>query len=114
MTLRRPVRARVADGFGPRGDRFHGGLDFPAARGTLVRAAARGLVVVARRHSGGFGKLVVVRHRRGRTSWYAHLSRIGVPTGRLCDAGRRSVASARPARRRGRTSTSSFARAARR
>jgi len=87
MTLRRPVRARVADGFGPRGDRFHGGLDFPAARGTLVRAAARGLVVVARRHSGGFGKLVVVRHRRGRTTWYAHLSQIGVAPGRRVSRG---------------------------
>jgi len=87
IALRRPVPTGVADGFGPRGERFHGGLDFPAAAGTRVHVAARGVVVVARRHSGGFGKLVVVRHRRGRTSWYAHLSRIGVPTGRVVRRG---------------------------
>jgi peptidoglycan hydrolase-like protein with peptidoglycan-binding domain len=82
IRLRRPVHALVADGFGPRGDRFHAGVDLPTAAGVRVRSAAGGRVVVARWHSGGFGKLVVVLHRAGRTTWYAHLSRIGVRAGR--------------------------------
>jgi hypothetical protein len=82
IPLRWPVRAPVGDGFGPRGDRFHAGLDLTAGSGTRVHAAAGGRVVVARWHPGGFGNLVVVLHRRGRSTWYGHLSRIGVRPGR--------------------------------
>jgi murein DD-endopeptidase MepM/ murein hydrolase activator NlpD len=75
------VGTGVGDRFGPRGSRFHTGLDFPAGHGVRVHAASGGRVVVARWHSGGYGNLVVVLHRHGRTTWYAHLSRIGVRPG---------------------------------
>ena len=81
ITLARPVAAQAADRFGPRGSRFHAGLDFPARRGAPVVAARRGVVVSAGWDSGGFGNLVVVRHRRGVTTWYAHLARVRVHTG---------------------------------
>jgi murein DD-endopeptidase MepM/ murein hydrolase activator NlpD len=84
-----PIGAPVGDGFGPRGNAMHTGLDFPAASGTPVRAAGRGCVSSAGYDPGGYGNLVVIEHRAGMTSWYAHLSRISVSTGQCVVAGRR-------------------------
>jgi murein DD-endopeptidase MepM/ murein hydrolase activator NlpD len=84
-----PVGGAPTDGFGPRGGAFHTGLDYPKAHGEGVAAAGRGCVSFAGWDSGGYGKLVVIRHRLGMTSWYAHLSRISVPRGRCVVAGSR-------------------------
>jgi murein DD-endopeptidase MepM/ murein hydrolase activator NlpD len=84
-----PVRAPVGDRFGPRGARFHTGLDFTAAAGTPVAAAGYGCVESAGWSPGGYGNLVVVRHRLGMTSWYAHLERIRVRSGACLRAGDR-------------------------
>ena len=83
-----PLGVPVGDRFGPRGNMFHTGLDFPAPSGTPVAAAGRGCVESVGRDA-GYGKLVVIRHRLGMTSWYAHLSRIDVPRGRCVVAGDR-------------------------
>jgi murein DD-endopeptidase MepM/ murein hydrolase activator NlpD len=82
-----PVAAAISDGFGPRGDLFHTGIDYPVAHGTTIRAAGRGCVASAGRTTGGYGKLVVIGHRLGMTSWYAHLSRILVRPGQCLVAG---------------------------
>ena len=84
-----PVRSPVGDRFGPRGARFHTGIDFPAAAGTPVAAAGYGCVESAGWSPGGYGNLLVLRHRRGMTSWYAHLSRIAVRRGACVVAGSR-------------------------
>src|SRR3954449_4904660 len=44
MSLARPISTAIGDGFGPRGNKFHPGLDFPAAFGTAVFAARSGRV----------------------------------------------------------------------
>ena len=72
----RPVSGRVGDGFGWYSGRRHTGLDFPVAHGTRVAAAGRGVTLFAGFNTGGYGNLVVVKHRLGFTSWYAHLSRV--------------------------------------
>jgi murein DD-endopeptidase MepM/ murein hydrolase activator NlpD len=77
----RPVGGSIGDGFGWIGGRRHTGLDFPAASGTPIGAAGRGTVGFAGWNSGGYGNLVVVRHRLGFETWYAHLSRIAVAAG---------------------------------
>jgi peptidase M23-like protein/putative peptidoglycan binding protein len=87
LTLRRPVRAPIGDRFGPRGNRFHPGVDFPAPYGARVRAAASGRVVYAGWDSGGYGYLVTLAHRNGVRTMYAHLSRIRVRIGRWIRAG---------------------------
>lgn len=87
--LRRPVNAPVGDRFGPRGNRFHAGLDLPAPYGARVRAARKGRVVKAGWSSDGFGYLVVIRHRRHVRTMYAHLSHIGVHRGERVVAGER-------------------------
>ena len=87
--LLRPVSAPVTERFGPRGNRFHAGLDLPASYGARVRAARKGRVVKAGWSSGGFGYLVVIRHRRRVRSMYAHLSHVGVHRGERVFAGER-------------------------
>jgi peptidoglycan hydrolase-like protein with peptidoglycan-binding domain len=82
-----PIRYRIGDTFGPRGNGFHPGLDYPAPAGTRVSAAGRGRVVFAGWDSGGYGNLVVIEHPQGVRSMYAHLSRIDVGSGRSVVAG---------------------------
>jgi murein DD-endopeptidase MepM/ murein hydrolase activator NlpD len=82
-----PVAAAAGDRFGPRGDGFHPGIDFPVAAGTTIGAAGRGCVSFAGWSTGGYGKLVIVEHRLGMTSWYAHLSSIAVRRGTCVVAG---------------------------
>jgi murein DD-endopeptidase MepM/ murein hydrolase activator NlpD len=74
----RPVPGPIGDGFGaPRGGgRTHDGLDFPVPYGTRVGAAGRGTTIYAAYNYGGYGNLVVIQHRLGYTTWYAHLSSI--------------------------------------
>ena len=84
-----PIGVAPGDGFGPRGNLFHTGIDYPAARGTPVGAAGRGCVSSAGWDAGGYGRLVVIQHRAGMTSWYAHLSRISVRVGQCVVAGSR-------------------------
>jgi peptidoglycan hydrolase-like protein with peptidoglycan-binding domain len=88
-SLLRPVSAPVGDRFGPRGSRFHAGLDFPASYGARVHAARSGRVVRTGWDGGGYGYLVVIRHRRHVRTMYAHLSHIGVHRGERVSAGQR-------------------------
>jgi peptidoglycan hydrolase-like protein with peptidoglycan-binding domain len=71
----------LGDRFGPRHDRWHTGLDFPAPQGTPVYAARSGRVSWAGWHNGGYGFVVTVAHGRGERTIYAHLSRIDVRVG---------------------------------
>ena len=77
----RPVTGSMGDGFGYPGGRRHDGIDFPKRYGSPVGAAGRGVVRFAGWNSGGYGNLVVVGHRLGFETWYAHLSRIAVSVG---------------------------------
>src|SRR5512146_2941244 len=64
IALSWPVEAPLGTPFGPRGSRFHAGIDLLARAGTAVRAAAPGQVAYAGRIAGGRGTLVVVAHAR--------------------------------------------------
>jgi len=81
IRLARPLHAPLGDSFGPRGRRFHAGVDLPAAAGTAVAAAAPGRVAWAGRREGGWGLLVTIAHSHGVRTMYAHLSRIKVRVG---------------------------------
>lgn len=89
LSLSYPIRAPVTDRFGPRRNRFHTGIDFPAGFGARVRAARQGRVRSAGWSSGGYGYLVVLRHGRGVRTWYAHLSRVSVRVGQRVRRGQR-------------------------
>jgi peptidoglycan hydrolase-like protein with peptidoglycan-binding domain len=81
VRLSRPLPGPIGDGFGPRGARFHAGVDFPAAMGTAIAAAGAGRVVFAGPSGSGWGKLVEIAHAQGVRTRYAHLSRIDVQVG---------------------------------
>jgi murein DD-endopeptidase MepM/ murein hydrolase activator NlpD len=83
-----PVAMPPTDGFGPRGNRFHTGLDYPAGVGTPVVAAASGRVVFAGFSAGGWGNLVILAHGGVTRTLYAHLSRVNVRVGQMVTAGR--------------------------
>ena len=91
VRLLRPVPGPVGDGFGaPReGSRTHTGLDFPVPSGTRVGAAGVGVTEFAGWNTGGYGNLVVIRHRLGYTTWYAHLSSITTWVGENVSGGTR-------------------------
>jgi hypothetical protein len=84
--LARPVAAPVGDRYGPRGDGFHPGIDFPAPTGTPVRAAAGGRVVFAG-YDDGWGLTVLLDHGNGLRTRYAHLSSAAVSLGRFIPSG---------------------------
>jgi murein DD-endopeptidase MepM/ murein hydrolase activator NlpD len=85
----RPVAAPTGDRFGPRGTRFHTGLDFPAPYGRNVRAARAGTVIGAGYDAGGYGNVVHISHGLGVTTFYAHLRRITVRRGEWVVGGER-------------------------
>jgi Peptidase family M23/Putative peptidoglycan binding domain len=87
LQLSWPIQAPVGDGFGPRGARFHEGIDLLADRGTDIQAAAPGRVTFAGFAFGGWGKLVVVAHSDGVRTMYAHLSVVGVRLGESVSTG---------------------------
>jgi len=74
-----PVMGHVTDSFGERLDPFNGegafhtGVDVASDYGAPVRATADGVVTIADNHA-GYGRLVVIDHGFGITTWYAHLS----------------------------------------
>jgi peptidoglycan hydrolase-like protein with peptidoglycan-binding domain len=87
IRLASPILAAPTDRFGPRGDRFHTGIDFPVPAGTSVAAAGAGEVVYAGWHDGGWGYLVTIAHGNGVRTMYGHLSGIDVAVGRRVSAG---------------------------
>ena len=87
--LRQPLPVAYTDVFGPRGNRFHTGIDYPAKHGATVRAAGSGRVVKAGWDPGGYGNLIVILHPRRTTSWYAHLASTTVRRGDRVVAGTR-------------------------
>ena len=87
LTFVRPLRAPLGDRFGPRGNSFHPGIDFPAPSGRHVYAGRSGRVLHAGWNNGGYGLLVVLVHTSGVRSMYAHLSSIAVRPGQRVRTG---------------------------
>ncbi len=69
-----PYKGKVISNYGPRGGRFHAGIDIKLDRGDTIVSAFDGKVRIARSIS-GYGKVVVIRHLNGLETVYAHLSK---------------------------------------
>ncbi len=65
---------------------FHHAIDMAAIKGTPVKAAASGKVVLAQSHS-GFGNCIMIEHNNRYKTRYAHLHRIGVHVGQTVQQG---------------------------
>lgn len=77
-----PVEGRILTDFGPTSGGLHNdGINIAAPQGTAIRAAADGQVAYAGDGLPGFGNLVLIKHRDGWTSAYAHASSMSVKRG---------------------------------
>lgn len=64
---------------------FHPGTDFGGHKGEPIEPIMAGVVAYAGWDRSGYGNLVVVSHKNGFDSYYAHLSKIEVATGKVVD-----------------------------
>ena len=81
-----PLKGRLSSGFGWRGARPHEGIDIAARKGSNIRAAAPGRVILAG-WLGGYGRVVIVKHTGPYSTVYAHTSRNRVKKGQFVEAG---------------------------
>jgi murein DD-endopeptidase MepM/ murein hydrolase activator NlpD len=87
-----PLDTPHTSGFGFRNDPFtgrqalHTGLDFPAEPGTVIRAAAAGIVLNRGSHA-TYGEMIEIDHGNDVITRYAHCSSIDVPVGALVRRG---------------------------
>lgn len=75
-----PFNGIITSKFGWRGKQAHNGIDIDLNKGDRVGAAFDGKVRFAK-WQGGFGNVVVLRHKNGLETLYAHLSKIKVKVG---------------------------------
>lgn len=84
--------SRITSGFAQRFHpilqnwRAHNGVDYSAPTGTPVRTVGDGIVEFAGRQN-GYGNVVQILHANGRSTLYAHLSRIDVRAGQRVEQG---------------------------
>jgi murein DD-endopeptidase MepM/ murein hydrolase activator NlpD len=83
-----PLRnIEISSQYGERGRRFHQGVDLRAPIGTPVEAASDGEVVYVGSKIRGYGRMVVLRHRDGYHTVYAHHSKNRVRLNQKVKAG---------------------------
>jgi len=81
-----PVKGEITGHFGERLDpfsgegAFHAGMDIASHYGDQIRATADGVISVVDQRA-GYGRLVVIDHGFGVTTWYGHLSGFSTQTG---------------------------------
>jgi murein DD-endopeptidase MepM/ murein hydrolase activator NlpD len=75
------VSVKINQGYGF----FHPGVDLGGEKGDAIKPIMPGFVAYAGWDFSGYGNLVVVSHKNGLDSYYAHLSKIEVATGKIVD-----------------------------
>ncbi len=73
-----PVEGTLCSRFGLRWKRFHSGIDIAAPRGTPIRAVANGVVILSGKSMNGYsgyGNIVIIKHKGGIKTVYAHNKR---------------------------------------
>ncbi len=92
-----PLSGRLSSGFGyrihpiSRTRRMHTGIDIAAPTGSPIRAAGSGTVISAG-WMRGYGLTVIIDHGGGRSTLYAHCSRVFVRAGQRVGTGDRIAA----------------------
>ncbi|MBV6657229.1 MAG: peptidoglycan DD-metalloendopeptidase family protein [Devosiaceae bacterium] len=82
LQFRWPIRGRILSSFGTHANGVRNdGVNIAVPEGASIRAAEDGEVVYAGNELRGFGNLVLVQHRGGYVTAYAHNSRITVQRG---------------------------------
>jgi murein DD-endopeptidase MepM/ murein hydrolase activator NlpD len=74
LDLTWPIQGKINSPFGPRGKKFHKGIDIASPSYQEVKAAMDGEVILARNLRNGYGNVVVLRHDRGFSTIYGHMN----------------------------------------
>lgn len=80
-----PVPGPVISHYGPRGGRFHHGIDIKSGRGTLIRSVSAGTVASAG-WIPGYGKAIVINHGAFKTL-YGHCDTLRAREGSIIEPG---------------------------
>ncbi len=81
-TFRWPVKGRIISSFGKKpGGLRNEGINIAVPEGTSVRAAEAGVVAYAGNELKGYGNLILVRHKNGWVTAYAHNKELFVKRG---------------------------------
>ncbi|MCC2111208.1 MAG: M23 family metallopeptidase, partial [Hyphomicrobiales bacterium] len=82
VSFRWPVRGRIVSSFGSSTDgERNDGINLAVPEGTSVKAAEDGVVVYSGNELKGFGNLVLIKHKDGWVTAYAHNSELMVQRG---------------------------------
>jgi murein DD-endopeptidase MepM/ murein hydrolase activator NlpD len=76
-----PVKGKITREFGIKGTTKHDGIDIFAPKGTPIRSSDSGKVLYSGKEIRGYGNIVVIRHREGFITVYAHNQRNTVSEG---------------------------------
>lgn len=82
----KPVNARISSYFGGRWGRMHEGIDYAVNLGTPIKAAGSGKVIYSGWAS-GYGKTIIIEHRKGLRTLYAHNSELLAHSGEWVEQG---------------------------
>ena len=75
-----PSSGRITSRFGPRWGERHSGIDIASSIGTPIKASDGGVVRFTG-WSGNYGKLVIIDHENGYSTYYGHCNTIKVKKG---------------------------------
>lgn len=81
------VGGSISSKQGPRWGKYHKGIDIAGPSSRTIKAADNGIVVEAGYNNGGYGNKVVIDHKNGMKTVYAHLDSISVKVGQIVEAG---------------------------
>ncbi|MEW5422762.1 peptidoglycan DD-metalloendopeptidase family protein [Amorphus sp. 3PC139-8] len=86
--FRWPVRGRIVEGFGKQSDGSNNdGINLAVPEGTPVKASESGTVIYAGNELQGYGNLILIQHKDGWVSAYAHNSELMVKRGESVQRG---------------------------
>lgn len=83
-----PVKGSIISKFGPKsGGLYNDGINIAAKRGSPLRASENGVVAYAGNELRGFGNLLLIRHKGGWMTAYAHADKLLVRQGETVKRG---------------------------
>jgi murein DD-endopeptidase MepM/ murein hydrolase activator NlpD len=82
-----PVEGEVLSFFGERSGRTHQGLDICAKKSTKIYAAMAGKVIYSDNKLGNYGNMIIIEHKNGCSTVYAHNAKNLVNKGKRINRG---------------------------
>ncbi|MDI6782867.1 MAG: M23 family metallopeptidase, partial [bacterium] len=82
-----PVEGEVLSFFGERSGWIHQGVDIAAKKSTKIHAAMSGKVIYSDNKISGYGNMIIIEHKKGYSTVYAHNAKNLVKKGKRVNRG---------------------------